>query len=537
MATAPGISAPSLAPMRRGRLSAVIWVYVGVVVGLFFLACFSVYLLSAVRAYVGGEGLWSKGQKDALHALARYTLGADELDYVAYRKALAVNQGDRQARIELEKAAPDFALAEAGLLQGRNHPDDVAGMVFLVHWFASLPELRHALSIWADADAHIDKLTQLGDAIHGAVQAGPLSPAQVTQFLQDLQTLNEEITPLEDDFSYTLGSAARKYSQVVVLTMLVVMLLMLALAYLYSRRMLRHFEMAQDLLHASEAQLQSVLQLAPIPIIIVRQADEKLLYLNDHGRQQFGIGGADLSAFKARDFYASSAGRDALIAAIQATGQVRDMEIQLKDRDGKPFWAWCSSQGVRYEGQDCVLTALLDVDERKRTHEELRYQAYHDALTGLPNRAMFMDAVKRSLHRLERSGGSGSLLFVDLDHFKAVNDELGHEMGDLLLQQVARRIQDCVREGDLVARLGGDEFVVLVEGPDDTHRMAEKILEVLRPDYPLGPHRVQVSASIGVSRFPDDGSELDVLLSAADSAMYQVKTSGRDGVQFYTRSE
>jgi diguanylate cyclase (GGDEF)-like protein len=102
---------------------------------------------------------------------------------------------------------------------------------------------------------------------------------------------------------------------------------------------------------------------------------------------------------------------------------------------------------------------------------------------------------------------------------------------------VARRIQDCVREGDLVARLGGDEFVVLVEGPDDTHRMAEKILEVLRPDYPLGPHRVQVSASIGVSRFPDDGSELDVLLSAADSAMYQVKTSGRDGVQFYTRSE
>ena len=268
--------------------------------------------------------------------------------------------------------------------------------------------------MWSAADDGIEKLTRLADDIHTAVQAGPLSAAQTAQFLQQLQTLNDEITPLADGFSYTLGSAARKYTQVVWLIMLVAVLMMLSLAYWVSRRLLLSFE---------------------------------------------------------------------------------------------------------------------------TSHDELQHRAYHDVLTQLPNRAMFMDAFKRSLHRLERSGGSGSLLFVDLDHFKAVNDTLGHEMGDLLLQQVAQRIQDCVREGDLVARLGGDEFVVLVEGPDDTHRMAEKILEVLRPDYQLGAHRAHVSASIGVSCFPDDGRELDVLLSAADSAMYRAKTAGRDGVQFYARPE
>lgn len=414
MAAVTKVSAPALTPQRRGRLFAVVWVYVGVVLGLFLLTCVSVYLLSAVRAYVGGEGLWSKAQKDALYALTRYTLHARPADYETYRTALSVNQGDRLARIELSKPEPDFAAANAGLLQGRNHPDDVAGMVLLVRWFHSLPELREAISMWSAADDGIEKLTRLGDGIHTAVQAGPLSAAQTAQFLQQLQTLNDEITPLADGFSYTLGAAARKYTLVVWLTMLVAVLMMLSLAYWVSRRLLLRFE---------------------------------------------------------------------------------------------------------------------------TSHDELQHRAYHDVLTQLPNRAMFMDAFKRSLHRLERNGGSGSLLFVDLDHFKAVNDTLGHEMGDLLLQQVARRIQDCVREGDLVARLGGDEFVVLVEGHDDAHRMAEKILTVLRPDYQLGNHAAHVTASIGVSCFPQDGNDLNGLLSAADSAMYQAKTAGRDGVQFYADPE
>ncbi|MDZ7919859.1 MAG: hypothetical protein U5O12_07625 [Rhodoferax sp.] len=399
MAAVSDLPAPVWAPLRRGRLFAVVWVYVGVVVGLFFLTCFSVFffLLSAVRAYVGGEGLWSKGQKDALYALTRYTLYTHEADYTAYQRALAVNDGDKQARTELEKPDPDFALVEAGFLQGRNHPDDVAGMVFLFRWFRSLPEINRAITIWTEADLHIEKMVQVGDQIRAAAQAGPIASAQAAQFLQQLQTVNEALTPLEDDFSYTLGVAARKYTQLILLTMLVAVLLMLSLAYLFSRRLLLRFEMAQQLLSASEAQLQSVLQLAPLPIVIVRQSDEQVQYVNDHGRQQFQLGDLTLSAIRPRDFYVNSADRDLLVAALQTTDRVTDLELQLKDGHGKPFWGLCSSQRIRYEGHDCVLTALLNVDERKRAHDELQYRAYHDALTGLPNRAMFMDAFKRSL--------------------------------------------------------------------------------------------------------------------------------------------
>ena len=109
------------------------------------------------------------------------------------------------------------------------------------------------------------------------------------------------------------------------------------------------------------------------------------------------------------------------------------------------------------------MTAVNNVDDRKQAQEKLHHRAFHDELTGLPNRAMFMDTLSRTLHRAERKQSSFSVLFIDLDHFKGVNDTYGHSVGDQLLQQVAERLRMCVREGDLVARLGGDEFVILVE--------------------------------------------------------------------------
>jgi diguanylate cyclase (GGDEF)-like protein len=308
---------------------------------------------------------------------------------------------------------------------------------------------------------------------------------------------------------------------------------LLTVAYLFSRRMVLQNEAVHEALRQGELQLQRILRFAPLPMLIVRSADERMVYANDHARNQFQIGDTPLTQLQARHFYVNAADRDQLVTAIRDTGSVKDLELQLQDSKGRPFWGLCSSQRIHYEGQDCVLTALVNVDERKRAHDDMSYRAYHDTLTGLPNRAMFMDAFKRTLGRMERNQGAVSFLFIDLDHFKAVNDSLGHEMGDVLLQQVAQRVSSCVREGDLLARLGGDEFVVLVEGQDDPHSMAQKILEVLRPDYDLNGHATKVTASIGISRFPQDGVELNGLLSAADFAMYQAKTTGRDSVQFY----
>ena len=526
---------PSLATRRgkRRRLFIVVWVFVSLVIGLFLFAFASIHILSAVRAYVEAEGLWSKGQKDAIYALSRYTLYAQESDYAAYLAALSVNQGDRQARLELEKRDPDLDIAYAGFLQGRNHPDDINGMIFLFRNFRKLPDIDKAIGIWTAADQHIEELREIGNRIRVHAARGALPTELQRSFLQELHDINRQLTPLEDDFSYTLGAAARESTVVILFVMFVLVSVLLTIAYWFSRRLVLQNEAAHEALHQGELQLQRILKFAPLPILIVRSFDERIVYANAHARAQFQIGDADLSSFCTRDFYVNASDRDRLLAALEHTGAVRDLELQLQDTQGVTFWGLYSSQRIRYEGHDCVMTALLNVDERKRAHDEMSYRAYHDPLTGLPNRAMFMDALKRTLHRTERSQGAASLLFIDLDHFKAVNDTLGHENGDLLLRQVAQRLESCVREGDLLARLGGDEFVVLIEGQDDPQSMAQKILEVLRPDYDLNGQVTKVTASIGISRFPQDGVELNGLLSAADFAMYQAKTAGRDSVQSY----
>ena len=178
--------------------------------------------------------------------------------------------------------------------------------------------------------------------------------------------------------------------------------------------------------------------------------------------------------------------------------------------------------------------------ERNRIEEKLRIQASIDALTGLPNRSHFNQRLREELMRSGRSGIGGALLFIDLDRFKEVNDSLGHEYGDDLLIEAARRIRDEVRATDLVARLGGDEFVIILPevGSDASQigRIAQAIVDALEVPFDLDGHQAFVSASIGIACFPVDASQADTLLSCADQAMYAAKEMGRNGFCFFTPS-
>lgn len=517
----------------RRRLIVIVWMFVTMVIGLFLFAAISISLLSSVRAYVGAEGLWSKGQKDAIYALSRYCLYADEADYTAYLTALMVNQGDRTTRLELEKPDPNLDVAYAGFLQGRVHPDDIDGMIFIFQYLRKIPEISRAIEIWKEADGHLEALIQVGIQIRQRTVDRSLSQVDQDKFLLKLHDINKQLTPLEDDFSYTLGYIARKSTNLILVVMAAVVAVLLSAAYVFSRRLVNQIEATQEALRQGENQLKSVLQFAPLPIIIVRSSDEAVVYANEHGVKQFKIGDAGLHTLHPRDFYVDGADRDLLISALKSTGEVHNLELHLQDANSEPFWAQYSSQHINYLGQECVISALINIDERKRVHDELHHRAFHDELTGLPNRAMFMEALRQALSRADRKNSAVSVLFIDLDHFKAVNDSFGHDMGDLLLQQVAARIQACVREGDVVGRLGGDEFVVLIEDTlpsEDVQRIAEKILTALRPVYVLGRHTANVTSSIGISTHPQDGADLNSLLSAADHAMYQAKTGGRDNI-------
>ncbi len=183
------------------------------------------------------------------------------------------------------------------------------------------------------------------------------------------------------------------------------------------------------------------------------------------------------------------------------------------------------------------LVVFSDVTQRKLDEERIRYQASYDQLTGLPNRALFMDLLAKSLSQAERDGEMVGLMFVDLDGFKMVNDTMGHDMGDLLLQEVAARLKRCMRSSDTVARLGGDEFTVLMPYMKDFRnapRVAERITETLRAPFTLNGKEAFISASIGITTFPNDAVDAATLLKNADAAMYRAKEQGKQHFQFFT---
>ena len=206
----------------------------------------------------------------------------------------------------------------------------------------------------------------------------------------------------------------------------------------------------------------------------------------------------------------------------------------------KLTWISVNTQPLRRSSDSlpyAVVVSLVNITSRKRAEAELHRQAFHDTLTGLPNRALFQDRVERALTQARRSEQLVAVCFVDLDGFKQINDELGHAVGDLFLQQVAQRLSRSLREGDTVARLGGDEFTLLLPAltaAEDAVRIVERVLDALREPFQIEAHTLGITASVGISLCPHDGVEVTELLRHADAAMYRVKSSGKDGYQLFT---
>ncbi len=177
--------------------------------------------------------------------------------------------------------------------------------------------------------------------------------------------------------------------------------------------------------------------------------------------------------------------------------------------------------------------------ERNNATQKQHRLAYFDALTDLPNRQLFQDRLNQAITQAHRYEQKVALMFIDLDDFKIVNDTLGHDIGDLLLQSVARRLEGCLRKSDTVARIGGDEFTCIlpnIEHKKDITIVANKILRALTTPFELKGHKVQISGSVGSSLFPDDTDVLDQLVKNADVAMYHAKKKGKSNFQFFARS-
>jgi len=261
--------------------------------------------------------------------------------------------------------------------------------------------------------------------------------------------------------------------------------------------------------------------------------DGRLLTVNPAMARMYGYASPEEMVTDISDagrLYVNPDRRSELANVMRHDGVVPGFEAQVYRKDGVKIWVSTSARALRDNGGELVgfEGTVEDITARKTLEEQLEYLAFHDGLTGLPNRALFLDRLRQALARTDRRDDSVALLFLDLDGFKKINDSLGHEAGDLLLRAVAKRLRTSVRLGDTVARLGGDEFTVLLEDVADEAEATEvagRIADGLRAPITLSGEEVSVAASIGITLSASAHDRPEDLLREADFAMYEAKNS------------
>jgi diguanylate cyclase (GGDEF)-like protein/PAS domain S-box-containing protein len=245
---------------------------------------------------------------------------------------------------------------------------------------------------------------------------------------------------------------------------------------------------------------------------------------------------ADLTTLCFWDFYARKAERETFLYRLREQEAMTNVEAEFRKRDASPLWVLMNIT-LLPGSTSFIEGTLIDITDRKNAEEQVAYQAYHDALTGLPNRVLFRDRVNQAVAHAQRHTDGLAVLFLDLDHFKLINDTLGHTVGDWLLKEVAFRLKKTVRDEDTVARLGGDEFTILLpetSRSEDAAHVAQKILDVISSPLRWDNHDVYITTSIGISLFPGDGNDSETLIKCADNAMYRAKELGRNNYQLWS---
>ena len=303
---------------------------------------------------------------------------------------------------------------------------------------------------------------------------------------------------------------------------------------------------AESALRESELRFRSLLRNIPSISVQGYLQDGTTSYWNQASEQLYGYTAEEAIGANLLDLIIPPPMRDDVRAQLQhmfATGEVIPAgELQLQRKDGTPVHVFSSHAYIQVPGHPPEMFCIdIDISGRKAAEDEARYLAFYDALTQLPNRRLLVDRLQQVLVNGARSGLTTAVLFVDLDNFKTLNDTRGHEVGDLLLKDVAQRLRSCVREQDTVARLGGDEFVVVLqnlssdapEAAAQARTLGELILAQLRQPYELAGHEHHFTASIGVTLLNHQRDSVDEVLKQADMAMYRAKDAGRNTLRFF----
>ncbi len=308
--------------------------------------------------------------------------------------------------------------------------------------------------------------------------------------------------------------------------------------------------LAEEALRFTEAKFRAIFHASPLAMTVSRHAPgHPIVDINDAGVRQFGQQRKDLLGQGHGVLWRRPGDQAQVLEEIKRTGHIKGFEAWLRrahpsgdavsgDNVGEIL---CEISGrlVDLGSEQLIILVFEDVTERKRAAEMIWNQANFDRLTGLPNRHLFQDRLEQEMALAARDGRTLALVFFDLDLFKEVNDTLGHEMGDILLQEAARRLRVGVRHNDLVARLGGDEFTLILSGLAniaDVHQIVQDAMLRLAEPFLLGGQQVHISTSAGITFYPEDATQVEALLKNADQAMYAAKSQGRNRYNVFTPS-
>ncbi len=506
-------------------------------------ASVSLSVLSDVRAYVGGESLWSKGQKDAIYYLALYAETGDDRYFEKYQSALAVPLGDLNARLALEQPYPDYPRAAQGLLRGGNAPNDVPGLIWLFDHFRGFPYMSDAVAKWRATDPLIFELYSLGEAVKKGVtndrQTGGVEPLK-----EQIYAFNDRIMPLAVAFSESLGAGSRAIKTILTAANVVVTGVLIGLVAWRLRSLLGQRKKFEDALSAEKERVQVTLSSIGDAVFRIDE-DGWIDYMNPAAERLIGVRasegqGAELKSLFSIVEKATGIQPAGLIESILngAAKAHSDLAIQSKGRVvpvslvATPIKAGDASRGA--------VLVFHDMTSEQAFIDRLSWQASHDALTDLANRREFERRLEETLARLATRSGAHGLMFLDLDQFKIVNDTCGHAAGDELLRQTSLLLRRQLDEDDLLARLGGDEFGILIENCDDAQAadVAERLRSAVQKfTFAWEGRSFNITVSIGLVCLAQPDLRIEEALRTADMACYMAKEKGRNQVQIHQTSD
>ena len=313
-------------------------------------------------------------------------------------------------------------------------------------------------------------------------------------------------------------------------------------------RDITHRKQPTDVLQVAETLFKQTVKSTPMPVAIV-DAEWNYTVTSDKWLRQFNLGSKSLRGKNHKDLLPTFPGKWAQIEEQLTQGRNLKNGAQQFNINGQEEWInwevrpWRNNYnkiGGYILFADIVTEEMQAEIRDKSQREQEKMLAYHDSLTGLPNRQLFNDRLNMGLAQAYRQLGRVGLMFLDLDGFKAVNDTLGHEMGDLLLKEVGERLKQCVRQTDTVARLGGDEFTIIlsdVKGTEDIEMVANKIIGAIAAPYVFNNQEARVTTSLGISIYPENTTSSTEMIRQADAAMYQAKKAGKNSYKFFTEGQ